>query len=193
MGILTEKEIVDIVRSDLRDPFKTLGMHWEKKGMSVRAFLPEAASVKVCETGKAKTAPTYAMTRVHDGGVFEVAVPARKEILLLRIRLHPPRRNIEMFPRPYSFLPVMTEDSRYLFNEGTHQRVYDDLGSHVKTVDGVDGCVFAVWAPNAKRVSLVGDFNGWDGRRHPMRLLGASGVWELFVPGLEPAQFTSTK
>ncbi len=186
MGILTEKEIVDIIRSDLRDPFKTLGMHWEKKGLSVRAFLPEAASVKVCETGKAKTAPTYAMTRVHAGGVFEVAVPARKKFFSYEFACTLLDGTSKCFRDPYSFLPVMTEDSRYLFNEGTHQRVYDDLGSHVKTVDGVDGCVFAVWAPNAKRVSLVGAFNGWDGRRHPMRLLGASGVWELFVPGLGP-------
>jgi 1,4-alpha-glucan branching enzyme len=181
MGILTEKEITDIIRSDLRDPFKTLGMHWEKKGISVRAFLPEAVSVKVCETGKSKT--SYAMTRVHADGIFEVAIPARKKFFAYEFACTLHEGSSKRFRDPYSFLPVMTEQSRYLFNEGTHQRVYDDLGSHLKTVDGVDGCVFAVWAPNAKRVSLVGDLNNWDGRRHPMRLLGSSGVWELFLPG----------
>ena len=182
MGILSEQEITDIVRSDLRDPFKTLGMHWEKTGTSVRAFLPEAASARVCGVGKPKT--SYAMTKVHGDGIFEVAIPARKKFFVYEFACTLHDGSTARFRDPYSFLPVMTEDSRYLFNEGTHQRVYDDLGSHVKAIDGVDGCVFAVWAPNAKRVSLVGNFNGWDGRRHPMRLLGSSGVWELFVPGL---------
>lgn len=182
MGILTEREIDDIVRSDLRDPFKTLGMHWEKTGISVRAFLPEASSVKVSGLGKSKT--YYDMKRVHDAGVFEVAIPSRKKFFNYEFVCALSDGSKTRLRDPYSFLPVMTEESRYLFNEGTHQRVYDDLGSHEKTVDGAAGCVFAVWAPNAKRVSLVGNFNGWDGRRHPMRLLGASGVWELFVPGL---------
>jgi 1,4-alpha-glucan branching enzyme len=80
---------------------------------------------------------------------------------------------------------VLSEETRYLFNEGNNYRIYDDLGSHVREIGGVRGCLFAVWAPNAKQVSLVGPFNGWDGRRHPMRLLGSSGIWELFVPGLD--------
>jgi len=182
MAILAEKEINDILKSDLRDPFKVLGMHKSGTGITVRAFLPEVASAKVCERDVKKTG--FAMNKVHDDGVFEVAIPQRKLIFAYELQCVLLDGSKKSIIDPYSFLPVMTEDSRYLFNEGTHQRVYDDLGSHAKTVAGVEGCVFAVWAPNAKRVSLVGNFNNWDGRRHPMRLLGASGVWELFVPGL---------
>jgi 1,4-alpha-glucan branching enzyme len=180
MGILSEKNIADILKSDLRDPFGVLGMHWEKKGVSVRAFLPEAASVKILEYGTS----AVTMKKVHDDGIFEVVFPTRKKFFQYALECTLHDKTVKTLVDPYSFMPIMTEDSRYLFNEGTHQRVYDDLGSHVKEIDGVTGCVFAVWAPNAKRVSLVGSFNNWDGRRHPMRLLGASGVWELFVPGL---------
>jgi 1,4-alpha-glucan branching enzyme len=182
MALLTENEINDILRSDLRDPFKTLGMHRGSNTISVRAFIPEAASVKVCERGEKKK--SFAMTRVHNAGIFEAVITGRKKFFTYEFACTLHDGKALRFVDPYSFLPVMSDNSRYLFNEGTHQRVYDDLGSHERTVNGVDGCVFAVWAPNAKRVSLVGDFNGWDGRRHPMRLLGASGVWELFVPGL---------
>jgi len=182
MPILSEKEIDEILKSDLRDPFKTLGMHKDANNLTVRAFIPEAASVKVCERGGTKS--TFAMKRVHDAGVFEAVILGRKKFFKYEFSCVLHDATARRFVDPYSFLPLMTEDSRYLFNEGTHQRVYDDLGSHQRSVDGVAGCVFAVWAPNAKRVSLVGAFNNWDGRRHPMRLLGSSGVWELFVPGL---------
>ncbi len=182
MAILAEKEINDILRSDLRDPFKVLGMHKSATGITVRAFIPEAASVKVCERDGKKTG--FLMNKIHEDGIFEAALSQRKLIFAYEFQCVLLDGTKKTIIDPYGFLPVMTEDSRYLFNEGTHQRVYDDLGSHAKTIDGVDGCVFAVWAPNAKRVSLVGNFNNWDGRRHPMRLLGASGVWELFVPGL---------
>ena len=84
----------------------------------------------------------------------------------------------------YSFLPTLGETDLFLFGKGDERRIYDKLGAQLRVIDGVPGTSFAVWAPNAQRVSVVGDFNGWDGRCHPMRLLGSSGVWELFVPGL---------
>ena len=84
----------------------------------------------------------------------------------------------------YRFGPVLGDLDAYLFGEGTHLRLYDVMGAHVRTIDGVDGTAFAVWAPNARRVSVVGDFNDWDGRRHPMRLRLECGVWEIFVPGV---------
>ena len=84
----------------------------------------------------------------------------------------------------YSFLPTLGEVDLHLFGEGNDRRIYDKLGAQLRVIDGVPGTSFAVWAPNARRVSVVGEFNGWDGRYHPMRLLGASGVWELFVPGV---------
>ena len=87
---------------------------------------------------------------------------------------------------PYHFLPTLGDVDLHLFNEGTHRQLWKKLGAHVRTVDGVRGVAFAVWAPNARRVSVIGDFNGWDGRVFPMRSLGSSGVWELFVPDVEP-------
>ena len=85
---------------------------------------------------------------------------------------------------PYRYGRVLTDYDLYLFGEGKHTRIYEKLGAHPMTIGNATGVHFAVWAPNAKRVSVVGDFNGWDGRRHPMRSLGASGVWEIFIPGL---------
>jgi len=85
---------------------------------------------------------------------------------------------------PYRFLPTVGELDLHLIGEGSHRRLWEVLGAHPRTVDGVAGVAFAVWAPNARRVSVVGDFNAWDGRLHPMRTLGGTGVWELFVPGL---------
>ena len=92
------------------------------------------------------------------------------------------RGESRLYRDPYSFWPQFTADDQYLFNEGTHYRAYEVLGAHPRRVDGVDGTYFAVWAPSARRVSVVGDFNQWDGRRHCMRSLGAAGLWELFVP-----------
>src|SRR5207244_8425283 len=85
---------------------------------------------------------------------------------------------------PYSFLPTLGDQDTYLFGQGQELRIYDKLGAHLRTVDGVPGASFAVWAPNAQRVSVVGDFNRWDGRFQPMRHLGPSGVWEIFIPGV---------
>src|SRR5947207_5348282 len=83
------------------------------------------------------------------------------------------------------FLPILGEIDLHLFGEGKHERIYEKLGAHCVTHEGKRGVGFAVWAPNARRVSVVGDFNGWDSHQHPMRRLGSSGVWELFVPGLK--------
>ena len=85
---------------------------------------------------------------------------------------------------PYAFPPVLSEFDLHLIGEGTHYRLYDTLGAHVREIDGLRGVQFAVWAPNAERVSVVGDFNAWDGRVHPMRSRGGSGIWELFLPDL---------
>ena len=89
------------------------------------------------------------------------------------------------FDDAYRFGPVLGEMDEYLLGEGTHKRIWQVLGAHLITHEGVDGVHFAVWAPNAQRVSVVGDFNVWDGRRHPMRRRGATGVWETFIPGLK--------
>jgi len=180
--ILTDEQMTAIIRADLRDPFELLGMHPYKKGVSVVAFLPEAAAVRIY--GRPGGAEPVEMTRIHPDGIFAAVFEKRKRVFPYEFHISRHDGGGAAIVDPYAFLPVMSEQARYLFNEGNCHRVYDDLGSHVITHQGVKGVVFAVWAPNAKRVSLVGQFNGWDGRRHPMRLLGNSGVWELFVPGL---------
>jgi 1,4-alpha-glucan branching enzyme len=182
MGILTRQDIDDIHKNNLRDPFSVLGMHWENKGISVRVFAPEARSIDIMPVKTDQSVCT--MTRVNEGGIFEAAFPDHTAFFTYELSMVLHDGTVCRFRDPYSFLPIMSEESRYLFNEGNNYRIYDDLGSHLREVDGATGCHFAVWAPNAKRVSLVGAFNNWDGRRHPMRLLGASGIWELFVPGL---------
>ncbi|MFP4418191.1 MAG: 1,4-alpha-glucan branching enzyme, partial [Chitinispirillaceae bacterium] len=183
MNVLSSQQINDLLRSDLQDPFSVLGMHEEQTGLSIRAFLPGVKSVVVRNRENSKSVGE--MQKVHEQGVYVLHLARRKKIFAYELLIEKPDGSKETQIDPYSFLPVMSEESRYLFNEGNHQGVYNDLGSHVKEIDGVGGVVFAVWAPNAKRVSVVGDFNQWDGRRHPMRLLGSSGVWELFIPGVE--------
>ena len=183
MGILTQQNIDDILRNNTKDPFAILGMHWEKEGISVRAFAPEARSIVIAEAHSGEV--VRIMTRVRDEGIFEAAFSDRKEFFRYELIMTLLDGGTTRRRDPYSFLPILSEESRYLFNEGNNYRIYDDLGSHLREIDGVKGCLFAVWAPNAKQVSLVGQFNNWDGRRHPMRPLGTSGIWELFVPGLE--------
>jgi len=182
MALLTQQNIDDILRNNLRDPFTVLGMHGEKEGIGIRVFAPEARSISVAEAANGQT--LCEMTRVREEGIFEAHFPGRTEFFKYELVMTTPGGLEKRLRDPYSFLPVISEECRYLFNEGNNYRIFDDLGSHVREIDGVSGCLFAVWAPNAKQVSLVGSFNNWDGRRNPMRMLGSSGVWELFVPGL---------
>ena len=117
-------------------------------------------------------------------GLFEVFLPKIAEVCAYELRATSADGRVRSLRDPYCFLPTLGDQDLYLFNEGNEHRIYDKLGAHVRDLGGVLGVAFAVWAPAATRVSVIGDFNGWDGRYHPMRSLGASGVWEIFVPGL---------
>ena len=154
-----------------------LGFNPVPDGKVVRIPLPEMSRERRQEFVKNAQ-------RLAEEGFFEVFLPRRAD--LFRYQLRATRRNGEVreFRDPYSFLPTLGEQDLYLFNEGNEHRIYDKLGSHVRNLGGVTGVSFAVWAPSAARISVVGNFNHWDGRIHPMRSLGVSGVWELFVPGL---------
>jgi 1,4-alpha-glucan branching enzyme len=149
----------------------------------VRALIPEAAQVEIVPTHE-KNRPRIALRRLHDSGLFEGVSKEAQTVyaydLIITSRLGEQYQTRD----PYSFLPTLGETDLYLFGQGNERRIYDKLGAHLAAVDGVPGASFAVWAPNAQRVSVVGDFNDWDGRRHSMRLLGASGVWEIFIPGV---------
>ncbi|MFL6840092.1 MAG: GlgB N-terminal domain-containing protein, partial [Bradyrhizobium sp.] len=167
-------EAYAIIEGRHSDPFHYLGLHTEGNKSVVRAFLPEATNVEaIGEHGE-----TAQLLRIHDAGLFAGALPNGFRRYQLRARFGD---NVVELEDPYRFPPVLSEFDLYLLGEGTHQRIYDKLGAHPMTLDGVDGVAFVVLAPNARRVSVVGDFNLWDPRRHPMRVRGV-GYWELFVP-----------
>jgi 1,4-alpha-glucan branching enzyme len=174
-------EIVKKVQyGEYHDPFEWLGVHPLADGYVVRDFMPSASSVELVGVGNMKpiegtdtfvaelTAEQYAKLPTHyslswqeknNGGRYSTV-------------------------SPYSFEPILSSFDLDLFSAGRHLHIYKILGASLKTIDGIEGCLFAVWVPNVKRVSVIGDFNGWNGLRHPMRNRGASGVWELFIPGL---------
>jgi len=173
-----------IIQGDHPDPFAFLGMQVSEDAASnivVRAFVPEAEQLWVVEAGKPDT--SLPMHKVHDG-FFEVVMHNRHDRFPYRLRAANARGDTWEFHDPYSFPPLLSDYDLHLLKEGTHYRNYEKLGSHVRVIDGVRGVHFAVWAPNAKRVSLIGDFNHWDGLRHPMRFHPGAGIWEIFIPGL---------
>jgi 1,4-alpha-glucan branching enzyme len=163
-----------IVEGRHSDPFHYLGPHKEDDHTVVRAFLPDATKVDAIDD----EGGTAALERIHDAGLFVGTLPNGSNRYQLRAIYGDTSVDLE---DPYRFPPILTDFDLYLLGEGTHQRLYDKLGAHPMTLDGVAGVGFVVFAPNARRVSLVGDFNFWDPRRHPMRVRG-NGYWELFVP-----------
>jgi 1,4-alpha-glucan branching enzyme len=183
--MISKQEIEKIVYSSHRDPFEVLGTHkvrsGSKEAVAVRAFLPEAIEAVVLRIDRAQT---YPMKKLHPDGFFEAVAKDASETFSYRLRIVRHDGSEQELVDPYCFPPVLTEYDLYLMGEGTHYKKYEKLGAHPIVVDGTSGVVFAVWAPNALRVSVVGDFNNWDGRRHPMRVRGSSGIWELFIPGL---------
>ena len=179
-------QIDAIISGDHSDPFAFLGMHQAGVGSSkpiiVRAFIPGADRVWVIDANEPNS--RHPMTKLRDEGFFELAFPDRQERFAYRLTATNPFGDSWEFHDPYSFLPLLSDYDLHLMAEGTHYRNYEKLGAHVRVIDGVRGVHFAVWAPNAKRVSVIGDFNQWDGRRHPMRFHSGAGIWEIFIPGL---------
>ncbi|HET7481760.1 MAG TPA: 1,4-alpha-glucan branching protein GlgB [Actinomycetota bacterium] len=169
-----------LARGELRDPHSLLGKHPGSGGTTiVRAFRPEAQAVRVVVDGEV----VAKLESVDPAGLFEGSVDEPLD----RYELEVDYTDGSSFTLrdPYSFLPTIGDIDLHLVGEGTHQRLWEKLGAHRLTMDGVEGVSFAVWAPNARGVRVVGDFNSWDGRLHPMRSLGSSGIWELFVPDVE--------
>jgi 1,4-alpha-glucan branching enzyme len=182
---ISKSELKRLVEATHHHPHEILGMHPAKKGLLVRAFLQDAKS---CEVVDLDTDDRYPMKQVSKEGVFEGQIKDREDVFAYRLRVERHNGEIHQFYDPYRFLPTLNEEDLYLFNKGDDHRVYQKLGAHLRTIDGVPGVSFAVWAPSAARVSVVGDFNRWDGRYHPMRTLGSSGVWEIFIPGVSAGQ-----
>ncbi len=178
-----------IQQGNYHDPFESLGMHEDNgkdnPGFIIRALMPTAETVEVEKLGP--------MTRVEGSDIFEIKFSAEQKQLLpahytlcwqekTAYATQPATRHCTV--SPYSFLPQTSQFDLDLFASGRHFNVYRILGAHIKTLDNIEGCLFTVWVPNVRRVSVVGDFNHWHGLRHPMRSLGHSGVWELFIPGV---------
>ena len=162
------------------DPFGVLGLHADGVGQSwLRAWIPGARRVDAC-TGDGESM-TCTLPRRHADGLFEGRYPASAPADY-RLRVTWPDGSKTLLDDPYRFGAVLGELDVWLLGEGKHLRPYEVLGASVRTLQGAAGTAFAVWAPNASRVSVVGDFNQWDGRRHPMRLRRECGVWEIFLP-----------
>jgi 1,4-alpha-glucan branching enzyme len=183
--IIAKDTLKRLVDARHHHPHEVLGMHPHKSGLVVRALLQDIESCEVVDTASDKR---YALKRISGSDLFEGTIPKRAEVFRYRLRVERPNGEIHQFFDPYSFLPSLSDDDLYLFNKGDDHRVYRKLGSQMRTIDDVPGVSFAVWAPSAERVSVVGDFNRWDGRYHSMRALGSSGVWEIFIPGLGQGQ-----
>ena len=176
---MDRRAIAAIARGGHGDPFAVMGMHRDGEDLVVRAFLPQASRVEVID---AATGTVVAdLERLDGAGFFCGVVAGRTEPFRYRLRLTIGDTHAEI-EDPYRFSEVLGELDIYLIAEGRHRRLYEKFGAHVTTMDGVTGTAFAVWAPNARRVSVVGDFNDWDGRRHPMRFRHEVGVWEIFLP-----------
>jgi len=177
------EEIELILRAEHSDPFHVLGAHpvqvEGQPAIAIRAFLPQTERAWVVRG--AERSGVFPLERIHAEGFFEAVFAGETQVFPYRLRAE--HAGQHEFEDPYRFPPVLSDFDLHLIAEGTHHEEYEKLGAHVTEIAGVRGVAFAVWAPNARRVSVVGNFNYWDGRRHPMRVRG-SGVWELFIPGL---------
>jgi 1,4-alpha-glucan branching enzyme len=173
-----DEDVASIVNARHGDPFAVLGMHVVNGVVSVRAMLPYAESAAVVDavTG----VPVASLRRIHAGGFFAGTMPNHTAPFAYRLLVRSGTTATEI-EDPYRFGLIAGDVDLYLFGEGTHRRLYDMLGAHERIMDGVAGSSFMVWAPSARRVSVVGDFNDWDGRRHPMRRR-TGGIWEIFLP-----------
>jgi 1,4-alpha-glucan branching enzyme len=181
--MINTEAIHALVSGEHGDPFAILGPHEGGRGsIVIRAFLPEAAKASVILLPE--PAEEHPMRPRDGGGLWEATVSGRRP-LAYRIRVTDGDGATREIEDPYRFPPTLSDFDLHLLGEGTHYRIADKLGAHRGRLDGVDGVVFGVWAPNARRVSVVGDWNGWDGRRHPMRLHPGNGIWELFVPDVQ--------
>ena len=180
-SLLDSNEVLAIISAKHQDVFSVLGMHNHptQSGIIVRAFLPEATKVEVIERKANKLVAVLDL--VDSTGLFEGKLGRRRKAFdyILRVSY---KNEVLYIEDPYRFPSMINEDDLYLFCEGTHEKTYQWMGAHELTIEKVKGTHFVVWAPDASRVSVVGDFNFWDGRCHVMRKHPAAGIWEIFIP-----------
>jgi 1,4-alpha-glucan branching enzyme len=175
-------ELAHVIQARHHDPYCVLGKHSAPEGNIIRVLLPQAEAVRLGEAG-----PEF--VRIPETDLFELAIgdtPIDRHYRVIWIDKSGQRHS---YIDPYSFDPQLSDFDIHLLGEGKHWHIYRILGAHPHTVDGIKGTLFATWAPNAERVSVVGEFNAWDGRCNAMRVRGGSGVWETFIPDLKPGEY----
>ena len=180
-----QEDLERLVAGDHHDPHQILGAHLQKDGdgrvgVVIRGWCPDAAGMALLSDGA-----RIEMRRIHAAGVFAGVLQA-DAVPIYRLESTDRNGTTTCFDDPYGCWPTLGEMDLHLLGEGRHEGLWRHLGAIVRVHQGLSGTSFAVWAPNATSVRVVGDFNGWDGRVHPMRVLGSSGVWEIFLPGVGP-------
>ncbi|MFQ3338295.1 MAG: 1,4-alpha-glucan branching enzyme, partial [Colwellia sp.] len=182
-SLLANEDVSAIINAKHQDVFSVLGMHKHptESGLVVRVFLPEALSVEVIDSKTNKLVAV--LDCVDQAGLFESKLGRRRNAFSYRLRVSY-KSDIVVIEDPYRYPSMINLDDLYLFCEGTHEQTYQWMGAHERLVDNVKGVHFVLWAPDARRVSVVSDFNFWDGRRHVMRKHPAAGVWEIFIPNI---------
>jgi 1,4-alpha-glucan branching enzyme len=180
---LPPDEVDRFVAGEHSDPFRLLGPHRVGDGLEIRVFRPDARRIDIVLDQHPEE--PIAAQKIQQDGFFCATVRNATRDLPYHIRVTAWDGSHYLTRDPYQFGPIMGEVDLHLFAEGQHWNIYDKFGAHLRTIGDATGVYFAVWAPNAQRVSVVGDFNGWDGRVNPMRKLIGSGVWELFLPGIK--------
>ena len=182
---LSKEELASLVELRHRAPHQVLGLHplADGSGLQARVVAPKASSVEIHPVGDGGK-PSIQLHRINNTDVFEGTSDGAVKAFPYEVVITNDKGEVRRARDPYSFPPTLSDSDLYLFGKGDERKIYDKLGSQLRTIDGVAGTSFAVWAPNAQRVSVVGDFNQWDGRCHPMRSLASSGIWEIFIPGV---------
>lgn len=186
MSTKLDPNIIDsLVSSRYKDPFSVLGMHETDDGIEIRVLMPDASKVIVID--KETQDELVTLELLHDAGFFCSIIPNKKEFFAYQLKVSWGNEQ-QLLEDPYRFRPLISDLDKWLLSEGSHIRPYEKLGAHFTECEGVAGVNFLLWAPNAKRVSVVGDFNFWDGRRHQMRFHPDSGLWEIFLPKIALGQ-----
>ena len=184
----SSSEISLIISGEHSNPSQIIGQHKinieGKEAIIIRGFFSFARDVWIIHNSEKVTK----MKKVHKEGFYEAAFPGCNEYFPYHFRIKDYDEKYYEFKDPYSFPPILSDYDLYLLTEGTHNQSYEKMGAHYIEIEGIYGVHFAVWAPNAKRVSVLGDFNRWDGRIHPMNNRGTSGIWELFIPDLKEGE-----
>lgn len=178
-ALITQSQMQSIYNHQ-GDPYAVLGLHPFKDGKILRVYHPTALSVTAVDTW---SGASYTLEAIGQSGFYCAEVP--ESLIKPELKIKPQEGEEYTVWDPYSFGPALSEFELHLIAQGTHYQLWESLGANFKVHEGVEGVLFSVWAPDARGVSVVGNFNSWDGRRHPMRPIGGNGIWEIFIPGLE--------